>query len=574
MQPNGPSCRGLSVFQTDEHQVQCGAEDGALYLHKKTTQPSSAQSFNFSGPAGAFDLSHNETETIKLPKGTYEVTEAAPGPAYSLGSITCDDANSTSDVGARKATYRLEPDETVTCTFVNNGVADLSITKTQRVLNESGDFTSGNVTAQLGDQVRYRLTVRNDGVAPATGVQVTDDLHDSLRVSLLTSPCTESSGEVVNCNLGTVEPGAEVVTAMTARVSGTCDVVGTRSDDRNPGVIGSSASEIICGAGGGDVIRGGGGADVIYGNGPAHLNGSTFTNQASVSSASADQDTQDHFTAVLGGTIQLKGDGPDRINAGGGFDRAFGQENEDWIHGDDGRDALFGGPDADILWSDEGSNAGGGDGEPDRLEGGSGPDTLVGQAGSNITNADVAGGLTAGLWGDGGNDYIIGGPSGDDIFGGDGSDLLKGGAGVDRLAGDAGGEGGASPASGGNDPDLIDGEEGNDLLYGQGGNDGWCSNNSCSAPRFVAGNPDLRVDGTVAAGLEGAGGRDVVHGGAGHDRLDGGALSGNVLVGGENFDFCSFGPGSGDLRHPTCERPSVGTSRGISPARWAWDGFR
>ena len=63
----------------------------------------------------------NLQEFIDVPRGTYTVT-ADPIPGFSLTKIDCADtgsAPSTGDPGTRTATIRLEPSETVTCTFTH-----------------------------------------------------------------------------------------------------------------------------------------------------------------------------------------------------------------------------------------------------------------------------------------------------------------------------------------------------------------------------------------------------------------------------------------------------------------------
>ena len=58
-----------------------------------------------------------------LPPGTYTSTEADPTPAFDLTDISCSDGGSatpsTGNPATRTATFRLDPGETVTCTFTN-----------------------------------------------------------------------------------------------------------------------------------------------------------------------------------------------------------------------------------------------------------------------------------------------------------------------------------------------------------------------------------------------------------------------------------------------------------------------
>ena len=101
------------------------------------------------------------------------------------------------------------------------------------------------------------------------------------------------------------------------------------------------------------------------------------------------------------------------VNAGGGDDLVFGEDNFNIFNGEAGDDLLSGGFSEDDLG--------------DFLSGGEGADTLLGQRGNDVLN------------GDDGNDLLVGG-SGmmDAINGGKGDDLLFGGAGNDGLFGNEG----------------------------------------------------------------------------------------------------------------------------------------
>ena len=63
-----------------------------------------------------------------LAPGTYTSTEATK-TGWDLTAISCDDSNSSSDIGTRTATFHLEPAEIVTCTFTNRSRATLTIIK-------------------------------------------------------------------------------------------------------------------------------------------------------------------------------------------------------------------------------------------------------------------------------------------------------------------------------------------------------------------------------------------------------------------------------------------------------------
>jgi Ca2+-binding RTX toxin-like protein len=134
------------------------------------------------------------------------------------------------------------------------------------------------------------------------------------------------------------------------------------------------------------------------------------------------------------------------------------------------------------------------------------------------------------IYGDSGNDRILGGASGHDricggpgddrIEGGKGNDLLYGGSGDDRLEGGRGsdkaiaGGPGRDRLSGGRGNDFADGGPGADSVDGGLGDDR-VSGGSSGRDRVVGGHGSDRASG-------GTGNRDVVRGDLGRDRLDGG----------------------------------------------------
>lgn len=135
-------------------------------------------------------------------------------------------------------------------------------------------------------------------------------------------------------------------------------------------------------------------------------------------------------TVNLGGgdDFWAAGDGDDDIRGGVGNDEIFGENGEDTLRGLKGDDFLFGGDDDDKLL---------GQGGNDFLDGGAGDDNLKGG---------------------GGQDELEGGDGDDFLKGGTRNDLVFGGAGDDRVNGNA-------------HDDILSGFTGNDFVKGGGGND-------------------------------------------------------------------------------------------------------
>src|SRR5262245_9374047 len=146
-----------------------------------------------------------------------------------------------------------------------------------------------------------------------------------------------------------------------------------------------------------------------------------------------------------------------------------------------------------------------------------------------IVNASLM--QPATLFGDEGNDQLVGGRGSDQLDGGAGKDVIAGGLGNDTILGDAGNDvltGGLGDdlLLGGDGNDTLDGGVGNDHLYGQAGNDtlvGGVGNNI-----VVGGDGNDKV---VARP-----GRNILIGGSGRDKLYGNALDDILIAGSTAHD--------------------------------------
>jgi serralysin len=185
-------------------------------------------------------------------------------------------------------------------------------------------------------------------------------------------------------------------------------------------------------------------------------------------------DLSDTITAQPGeNLIAFGGDGDDSLTGAELADFLSGEDGDDNLVGNEGDDILDGGNGADTF------NTGAGN---DLILAGPGDDTVGGMAGSDV------------VFGGDGNDLVAwNDPIGDRVFGDDGNDVLRGGdIAADTISGGAGddliravanqqlethapdilfGNEGNDSILGGNAADTIDGGEGDDILAGFGGAD-------------------------------------------------------------------------------------------------------
>lgn len=132
-------------------------------MEKQTEPDGAAGNFAFSGVVNGI-IPDNGQITGNVIPGTYTVTESDPTPAFNLTGLTCNDSNSTGNVGTRTATFRVEPGETVKCTFVN--------TKANPVI---AIVKTGPIVTSASKPITYTYTITNPGNVPLSNVTVSDN---------------------------------------------------------------------------------------------------------------------------------------------------------------------------------------------------------------------------------------------------------------------------------------------------------------------------------------------------------------------------------------------------------------
>jgi hypothetical protein len=136
--------------------VKCtftNVERGTIIVEKQTTPDGATGDFTFTGDAAGTISDNGTIEVNDLVPGTYTATESDPTPGFDLTSISCDDVNSSGDLGTRTATFNLEAGETVKCTFTNVERGKIIVNKTTIPAGdpETFGFTAGYGNFSLSD---------------------------------------------------------------------------------------------------------------------------------------------------------------------------------------------------------------------------------------------------------------------------------------------------------------------------------------------------------------------------------------------------------------------------------------
>ena len=109
-------------------------KQGKIIVEKQTNPNGATGNFTFTGAAAGTISDNGTIEVNNLSPGTYYSTEGDPTPGFDLTSIVCDDSGSATpssgSLTTRKATFKLDPGETVKCTFTNTQRGMVVVNKT------------------------------------------------------------------------------------------------------------------------------------------------------------------------------------------------------------------------------------------------------------------------------------------------------------------------------------------------------------------------------------------------------------------------------------------------------------
>lgn len=137
---------------------------GSITVRKVTDPAGSPVLFTFTGDlSGA--IGDGGTLTRSVAPGTYTTTETVPA-GWDLTGISCTDGDSSGNINTAVATFRVEPGENVTCTYLNRERGKARVVKT---VNNAPPSGSQSFTFQLrtGASVSSAGTILESGTANA-----------------------------------------------------------------------------------------------------------------------------------------------------------------------------------------------------------------------------------------------------------------------------------------------------------------------------------------------------------------------------------------------------------------------
>ncbi len=228
----GDATTGQTTFKLEAGEtVVCtyvNLKRGSVSVRAQTDPAGSGGTFTYAGITPGSIADGGLLTATALKPGTYAATQSDPSPAFSLTSISCTDsasgAASTGDVGTRTATFRLDPGETITCSFVNTKSAPPPDPPPACRIDGQGKDASGRA------YIRFIVT---DGGLGLARHEVTYTRNATVTVS----PYSSGSNGPVTVTATAIDKkkslGVEVVFYDLAGQKATCDpiVISVVNDD-------------------------------------------------------------------------------------------------------------------------------------------------------------------------------------------------------------------------------------------------------------------------------------------------------------------------------------------------------
>jgi hypothetical protein len=199
----------------------CAVVQPAAELIVRKVMVGGTATFAFTGtPSGSIAVNNGTLAAVVAP-GTYTSTEGAV-VGWDLTGISCDDGDSTGDVGTRTATFRASAGERITCTFTNVRRGRIVVRKD--VVPDDGSQWQVGVTGQpvqtigdggvatFGDLVPGAYTVSESG---PEGYASAVDCGSKGSASGTSIVVVLGAGETVTCTFTNARLGRIVVRKAT-----------------------------------------------------------------------------------------------------------------------------------------------------------------------------------------------------------------------------------------------------------------------------------------------------------------------------------------------------------------------
>ena len=232
---SGDTGTGVATFNVAAGEtVRCvftNTQQSRIEIEKQTLPDGSGQSFTFTGDVGG-SLTDGGTAGVDVAPGQYTSTETVP-TGWALTDITCNDANSSGDIGTGVATFNVEPGETVRCVFTNTQDGQIEIEKQTLPDGSSQVFTfTGDVSGMLmdGDSA-------TQAVAPGT-YNSTETVPTGWALTSIVCDDNNSSGDI-GTGIATfnVEPGETVRCVYTNTQDGQIEIEKQTLPDGSPQIF-------------------------------------------------------------------------------------------------------------------------------------------------------------------------------------------------------------------------------------------------------------------------------------------------------------------------------------------------
>jgi len=197
----GEQCDDGNTNNGDGCSASCQIEQGTIIVRKDMV--GGTDTFDFTGsPNGSISTDLGTIQASVIP-GQYTSTEGAK-TGWNLNSITCDDTNSTGDVGARAATFNVAVGETVTCTFTNTKNVTLTLVKT--VTNDNG----GNAVAN-----DFQAKIDGNNVPWSIAQIVSASSHTASETTLAGYSASSWGGDCTAGGIVSLSPGENKTCTIT-----------------------------------------------------------------------------------------------------------------------------------------------------------------------------------------------------------------------------------------------------------------------------------------------------------------------------------------------------------------------